>query len=271
MIIKTEQLLYNHVTFTRPSQKLEPFSMHCHNTYELIFFERGDASYIIDQNKYKLHKNDLIFIRPSKYHYIEFTGESEYSRINIAFSESLVSPSLLASVPSELEVISCPSGSILEGIFRRIDYYSTKLSEACFTELLTSMLTEIVYNLHLADIDMAYIPATLAPLLVKILEYINDNLFTLKEVREVCAHFCISEQYVFRLFQTGLRTSPYKYITIKRLLHAQTFLRQGKRPTQVFQICGFDSYVSFYKQYVKHFGYPPSKEQSSFSLSDQAL
>ena len=70
MIIKTEQLTYNYLTFKKPTLNPEPFSMHCHTTYELIFFEKGEANYIIDENKYKLHKNDLIFIRPYKYHYI---------------------------------------------------------------------------------------------------------------------------------------------------------------------------------------------------------
>ena len=95
MIIKTEQISYNHLTFKKPSLAPEPFSMHCHNTYEFIFFEKGEANYIIDENKYKLRKNDLVFIRPSKYHCIEFTKDTEYSRINIAFPDTFVNKNLL--------------------------------------------------------------------------------------------------------------------------------------------------------------------------------
>ena len=260
MTFKTEQLSYNHLTFKNPSERPETFSMHCHNTYEFIFFEKGEANYIIDDKKYKLRKNDLIFIRPYKYHYIEFTKDSEYSRFNIAFSDALIGRSLLESIPEEIEVINCPSDDIIAGIFSRMEYYTIKLSENDFMKILPAMLTEIMYNLTLSDIDMAHIPSMLTPLLSDAVEYINTNLFTIKEIREVSNHFNISEQYLFKLFRTQLYISPYKYLVNKRLLHAQNMLQQGKRPTEIYYLCGFDSYVSFYKQYVKAFGHPPSEE-----------
>ena len=234
--------------------------MHCHNTYELIFFEKGEANYIIDDKKYKLHKNDLIFIRPYKYHYIEFTKDTEYSRINIAFSDTLINPSLLEAISPEIEVINCPPESIIAGLFSRMKYYAIKLNKDDFSEILSALLTETMYNLFLADIDMAYIPSSLTPLLSDAIEYINTNLFTIKEIKEVSERFNISEQYFFRLFRTQLHISPHKYLITKRLLHAQNMLQQGKRPTEIYYLCGFDSYVSFYKQYVKAFGHPPSQE-----------
>ena len=261
MIIETEHLIYNHKTYENPRRTPEPFSRHCHNTYEILFFESGEANYIIDEKKYKLHKNDLIFIRPFKYHYIEFTRDSEYSRINIAFSDKVVRDELLKSVPEELEVINCQPESILLELFSRMDYYASKLVENEFVEMLSAMLTEVIYNLRLADFDMAHIPKTLSPLLVSALEYINNNLFTIKEIKSVSSLINVSEQYLFRLFQTQLHISPHKYITTKRLMHAQALLRQGKRPTDIFTSLGFESYVSFYKQYVSTFGYPPSKER----------
>jgi AraC-like DNA-binding protein len=260
MIIKTEHLLYNHRSYKNPLLDPVPFSRHCHNTYEILFFERGEASYIIDEKKYKLHKNDLVFIRPYKYHYIEFTKGTEYSRINIAFSEQVVKGSLLSSVPDELEVINCPQESVLWGLFSRMNYYASKLDEVDFAELLSAMLTEIVYNLRLADFDMAHIPKTLPPLLVMALEHINNNLFTIKDIKSVSSLINVSEQYLFRLFQSQLHISPHRYITTKRLMHAKALLSQGKRPTDIYNSLGFESYVSFYKQYVAAFGYSPSKE-----------
>ena len=262
MIIKTEQLTYNYLTFKKPTLNPEPFSMHCHTTYELIFFEKGEAHYIIDENKYKLHKNDLIFIRPYKYHYIEFTKDTEYSRINIAFSDKIVNKGVLLAISNDIEIINCPQNSILENLFKRMTYYATKLNTDSFEEIITSMLTEILYNIMLTDVDMVHIPSSLTPMLTEIIKYINDNLFRIKEIREVSAKFNISESYLFRLFKNQLCISPHKYLTTKRLLHAQALLQQGKRPTDIYQMCGFDSYVNFYNQYNNMFGYSPSKENS---------
>ena len=61
MIIKTEQLTYNYLTFKKPTLNPEPFSMHCHTTYELIFFEKGEANYIIDENKYNSNNLHSIY------------------------------------------------------------------------------------------------------------------------------------------------------------------------------------------------------------------
>ena len=266
MTFKTEQLLYNHLAFKKPSERPETFSMHCHNTYELIFFEKGEANYIIDEKKYKLHKNDLIFIRPYKYHYIEFTKDTEYSRINIAFPDTFVKRELLQAIPSEIEVINCPPESIIAGLFSRLDYYIEKLNKESFSEILSAVLTEIMYNLLFIDIDTAHIPSNLTPLLSEAIEYINSNLFSIKEIKEVSNRFNISEQYFFRLFKTQLHISPYKYLIIKRLLHAQNMLQQGKRPTEIYYLCGFDSYVSFYKQYVKMFGHSPSQENPTLKI-----
>jgi AraC-like DNA-binding protein len=261
MIIKTERLLYNHKSLKRVSENPEPFTRHCHNTYELLFFERGEASYIIDEKKYKLHKNDLIFIRPYKYHCIEFEKDSEYSRINIAFTDEIVGQDLLKSIPDELEVINCPPEGVLYGLFSRMEYYSSKLDEGDFTNLLCAMLTEVFYNLRLVDFDMAHIPSTLSPILTRALEYVNKNLFTIKEIKEISTLLSVSEQYLFRLFQNELHISPHKYITTKRLMHASALLKQGHRPTEIYSSLGFDSYVSFYKQFVGAFGYPPSREK----------
>ena len=61
LITKTKRISYDHVSYEKPSVYAENFYLHCHSTYELLFFEKGEANYIIDEKKYKLHKNDLVF------------------------------------------------------------------------------------------------------------------------------------------------------------------------------------------------------------------
>ena len=229
---------------------------------------------LTDDKKYKLHKNDLIFIRPYKYHCIEFTKDTEYSRINIAFSDDAVGSSLPASIPLQLEVTNHPEGSIIAEIFGRMDYYTSRLSEKSFCDMLPAIIKEILYNLSLVDIDTAHIPAYISPLLARSLEFLNKNLFTQNTVKQLCKTVGVSEQYIFRLFRSELHITPHKYLTIKRLLHAQGLLQRGKRPSEIFYQCGFISYVGFYKQYVKEFGYPPSQEQKrtekQFEFSPQS-
>lgn len=257
----TKNLTYNHFNYTNPLSEPETFMMHSHNSYELVFFERGNATYIIEDRKYSLKKNDLVFIRPLLYHYIEIQPNSEYTRFNLAFSEDFIGPQLLQSVPEGIEVINCPKGGIISDIFAKMDYYRLHLPEEAFIDVLQSLTKELIYNLQMTEEGGTAIPAELSPLLTQALEYINENLFSIKDIKEVCAQFFVSEQYFFRQFQTQLKTTPKKYLNTKRLLHAQMMLWRGKKPIEVYQECGFETYVGFYKQYVKTFGYPPSQEK----------
>jgi AraC-like DNA-binding protein len=98
------------------------------------------------------------------------------------------------------------------------------------------------------------------PLLSDALAYINRNIFTLKSVKEVSDALFVTESYLYRLFKRELKNTPKKYIQDKRLLYAQKLISKGRRPTDVFEDCGFNDYTSFYRGYVKFFGYPPSRD-----------
>ncbi len=261
MNITAKQLVYNHFLFRNPHSHSEGFMMHSHNTYELIFFEKGEATYIIENKKYQLKKNDLILIRPLKHHYIEVSPNSEYARYSVAFSPALIGEQLVDKIPKEIEVINCPKESVIAHIFDRMDYYNANLEENSFLDVLGALLKEIFYVLSLSNEDMMNIPSEISPILTQALEYINNHLFSIKDIKEISSQFFITEQYFFRLFQTQLKTTPKKYLLTKRLLSAQKEIQRGKRPIDVYLECGFETYVGFYKQYVKTFGYSPSKEK----------
>ena len=260
MNIQTEKIVYNHHRLTNPCDYPSLSMKHSHNKYEIIFLETGDVTHVIEDRKYVLKKHDLVFTRPLKYHYIETKSNAEYSRFNILFDPSIVGEDLLNAIPADLETIHCPPDDVIAGIFKRMDYYSKNLDETSFIDILGALIKELLYNLTLSAENAANISFTTSPLLAEILQYINENLFAIKDIKDVCARFFISQQYFFRLFQTQMKITPRKYLNSKRLLYAQKMLQQGKKPTEVYLSCGFESYVGFYKQYLKMFGYPPSKE-----------
>ncbi|MBQ3235169.1 MAG: helix-turn-helix transcriptional regulator [Clostridia bacterium] len=260
MILDLKNLTYNHVVFKNPKVNSD-FKNHSHNVYELLFFIKGEASYVIENRKYDLKKNDLVFIRPNLYHYVQINSNAEYERINVSFDSSVVSRELLKKIPKEIEVVNCPPSSILSEIFGRMEYYSANLLDIEFADVLTSLLKEVFYALSLSSDGILNIPSEISPLLTKILKYLNDNLFTVSSIKEIADEFFVTEQYLHRIFQTQLKITPKKYINAKRLSHAQKLIQRGKKPVDVYSECGFETYVGFYKQYVNTFGYSPSKEK----------
>ena len=263
MDIQTPDLTFNRQEVENARLHPQSFTRHAHNAYEMIFFKSGDADYVIEGRRYKLKKNDLIFTRPSTYHYIEFQSNSTYKRYNICFQSSFVGNRVLQLIPDDIEVINCPEQGTIAQIFNRMNYYYEQLNESEFIDALSAMLKEILYNMALLQKDVVAIPLEISPILSRALSYINDNLLTLNSVEEIAERLSVSTPYLFKLFKQQLKISPKRYINLKRLHHAKRMLISGRKPSTVYLECGLDSYVGFYKQYLKQFGYSPSQESVS--------
>ena len=54
--------------------------------------------------------------------------------------------------------------------------------------------------------------------------------------------------------------SLMKYIHNKRLLLAQERIRAGGKPTEVYALCGYKDYATFFRAYTKYFDKNPSDE-----------
>ena len=255
---RAEYMSFKHHITEKPP--CDAFSMHTHNMYELLYFISGDATHIIEDRKYKLKKGDLILIRPSKYHFIQIDSSVTYERYDILFDEKALGITEASRVSRGIEVVNLTSNAIADALLKKSDYYCANLPPSEFVQVMTLILRELFINL---SIKREYVPSDhslVSPLLSKALKYINDNIFTVTSVSEVASALFVTESYLYRLFKTELKNSPKKYIADKRLLYAQKLILGGKKPTEVYEDCGFNDYTSFYRGYLKFFGHTPSKD-----------
>lgn len=236
------------------------FDKHSHSTYEILFFLNGDATEVIEDRRYKLKKLDLVLIRPNHYHYLQIDSSSEYERYIINFNPNTIDLNNILHIPAETEVWSCKHRPIILELFKRIDYYYHNLSTEGFHDLLPILLKELVYNLSIntttTDPSQRQI---VHPIVSSALKEINENLFTLTSIREIAQKLYVTESYLYRIFKQELKTTPYQYITEKRLSTANSLITQGQAPTHVYRECGFQDYTTFYRAYIKRFGHAPSK------------
>ncbi len=257
-IFQSERPFYKHeVSEILPR---DAYSMHVHNAYELIWFLDGDATHVIEDRKYKLKKGDLILIRPFQYHFIQIDAPSRYERYNILFDAESHKVEGVELIPDSVEVISLEGHSIAEDIFRKCDLYHQSCSEEIFAKLLSHLLSELFYHIHLFPYPSSIERASLSPLISKSLQYINENLCAIVDMKEISNQLFVSESYLFRLFKKELHQSPKKYIREKRLLLARKMLSSGEKPGAVCEKCGFSDYTTFYRNYTALFGHPPSEK-----------
>ena len=252
----TDRLFYKHeVSEDLPC---DTYSAHTHNAYELIYFLDGDATHVIEDRKYKLKKGDLILIRPFQYHFIQIDATARYERYDILFDARRNGIESVETIPEGVEVVNIAGNGIAEDIFRKFDVYRQSCDADSFEKLASHLLSELFYNIRLFPEEFSKTKDTLSPLISKALKYVNDNLCTVSDVKEIAARLFVSESYLFRLFRKELHQTPKKYIMEKRLLFARQMIRSGEKPSAVFKHCGFLDYTTFYRNYTAFFGHAPS-------------
>ena len=254
-VTRTDHFFYRY-SVTTPWAR--PESSHTHSLFELIYFMRGDAHHVVEDRMYKLSRGDLIIVQPGKYHDIRFDSDREYERINILFDHEALGLDRAVALSAEIEVISLADRPETAAIFKKMERYHEAFSEGEFVAAATHLLYELFCDLSLEGQETRRY-STLHPMLSDALSYIADNLFTVGSVQEIATALHVTESYLFRLFREELNTSPKKYVTDKRLLAAQSMLRLGRRPTEIFSECGFADYTSFFRSYKRFFGVAPSK------------
>ncbi len=256
-IYDTEKIYYKHEITEDLSENV--YSMHIHNAYELIYFLSGDATYVIEDRKYKLKKGDLILIRPFKYHFIQIDSPASYERYDILFDPQRHGIESAALMDDKAEVISISDNTIADGIFKKFDTYYKKCDADTFSKLLSHLLSELFYSIHLFPHRQVDGTNSVSPLILKALSYINENLCGVDDIREIADRLYVSESYLFRKFKGELHKTPKKYILEKRLLLSREMIDAGKAPTEACFDSGFKDYTTFYRNFVAFFGHSPKQ------------
>jgi len=89
-------------------------------------------------------------------------------------------------------------------------------------------------------------------------EYIDDSLdndITLDQLATITGY---SKWQITRDFRSLFGTSPYRYLTLRRLEKAKSLMSQGIPIAQVAQDCFFSDQSHFTRQFKKSFGTTPN-------------
>ena len=256
---KDNKILYNHIINHSPNKN--GFDLHTHDICELIFFKKGDVSGIINGKIYKLKKNDLIIFRPRVLHGIQIDTNNEYERINILFDEKKIANKIFESVPKDLDVINYTGNNYIIDIFNKFDFYYNQFNTENLKVIITNLVEEIIFNLTLVKSkEISQNPFSVNSNVNTAIEFIDKNYTLPITIDDICNELYISKSHLHHLFNDNLHISPKKYINLQRLSKAQSMIRNGSKPYDIFLSCGFKDYTTFYRNYKEHFGHIPSME-----------
>ena len=257
-------MYYHHHKTSNPSQSM--FHRHIHSDYEMLYFERGDAEFIVEGSVCRLKRGDLLLIRPRTYHYLHLRSESAYERYVINFTEEEIGECEICIEPDrEYVIYSISENSVVSGFFKTWGEYDEMFTaedrERYVNGGLRTVLSVLKYCKGQNGDELDRSKDTLKG----ILRFIDANIEEPINAEILANEFYVSSSWLAHVFRSHLGISLMRYINQKKMLYAQQLIWQGAPPTEVAVRCHFENYATFYRQYKKILGRSPKEDKGNIA------
>ncbi len=226
------------------------FPLHAHEYFEVEIILDGIGYQIINGKKYPLNRGSVSILSPSDFHQVVAETDTSLMAWNIAFDESVISP-------SRLESIFLQGGGftrILDEItLMKIDTVSELLMQeakenGCIKPLIEYLLTLIMNRTETND-DVT--PIRRAILYIE--THFRENP-TLKDAAQVA---CLTPVYFGNLFKQVTGETYINYLNARKVNCAAMLLESGLSVSEACFSSGFGSLSGFLHTFKQKKGISP--------------
>lgn len=234
-----------------------------HEAMEIQFIKGGEGAYFIAGIKYPFGKNSLLIIKPKEIHRLLPHSDSLVEKWGILFK-----PECCADVKVKVDLLigyghhvrlKDEEAAVLDRICSQIAG-ETRKKNIYYEELLKTKLSELLVWVKRAFACSS--PSLMEhPLVSKVVLYIDHNFYrplTIPLLTEVTG---CSARHLARLFRRCVGMSIKRYILHRRILEAQTLLREQPflKTTAVAESVGFCQYSDFHRMFKTTTGTTPGQ------------
>ena len=242
---------------------------HSHAFYEILCCRNTcDAEYLVNSDRYKLRKGDIIFVPPGTSHrpLLPEDVKQPYSRDVMWISEAFM-VSIMPLFPDITpEQFSSP------GLFRTTgtrweyicDLFRKGVTEAENGEpgweaIVCANALTILAHLDRArrDIHARPMKAEKPELLDQVLAYVEVHLSEKLTLSEIAHQFYVSESTITQTFRKKMGVSFYRCVTQRRLIAAKALIERGTAMETVAETVGFSDYSAFFRAFKQEYGISP--------------
>lgn len=260
---KTKNIFMHH---TVGAEATRDYDLHCHSQYELIYFEDGDISYLIEGKAYKPKPFSVLIMGPNVFHGVRVNSDEPYKRYVLHFPAEIL--------PAETrKILLSPYGTSknyyenvqpfgLRESFNNI--YACKnmpsdMQDVAVSAAVQELLVKVTYMCR--TIDDTTPKGNVNSAISEVIKYLNENISSPISLDMLAKKFYISKHHMNKVFKKATGTTVGKYVNYKRITQAQQLIMQGYSASRAATEAGFGDYSSFYRAYTRLLGHVPSTDK----------
>lgn len=270
---KTGYLTDSYKIFHIKDKEKIQFDFHYHDFHKILIHISGNVSYCIEGRSFLLMPGDIVLVGAGEVHRPVLLDDSTYERVIIYLSREYLenyqaedSLSLCFDTALRQHTPVLRLGAIQEGLKNSINTLISTLNDTEYAKKLHQQLSllEFLIQLNRAIIKdgFEYISSTASDdKLLRILDYINQNLTEDLTVDSIADKFYLSRYHLMHIFKAHTGYTLGSYISTKRLLLAREMINaspSGHTIAEICYLCGFKSYSAFLRAYKKNFNENPT-------------
>lgn len=230
---------------------------HCnfHSQIELYFVDEGQIDAMVNQQRRRLHKNQMAVALSYDAHLFRSIGNSKSSIL-------VIPPELCREFLSAVQHKQIRNPFICEeSTVEKLKFYVNAIKTGNHNDITLRGYLYVILGIVLDNLFLEYTESSVdTELSTRILFYLNQHFRDELTLRSLSAAFGYSQSYLSRYFRDCFGIGINQYVNILRLRNALLLMQEGQHThTYCALESGFSSMRTFYRVFQQEFGCAPSE------------
>lgn len=254
--VRNNDLTFKHTISEKPDMSEERFKEHFHTTYELLFFVRGNADYMVEHRLYKIKPGSLLIAKPGEYHNIVFRSDEPYERYVLRFPAVAIHPYVRRQL-ERTNTVYYIEGTMLADSFLQMDKHIMSVHDDLRVALCYGVLNVVTAHL-ISSHDLIRHADYVDQGARTVVKYIEEHLPEIHSAEDIARALHMSKSALYKIFTQQLNTPIMTYVRTQKCMLARDLIHDGMSATETAEHLGFAHYSSFYRDYLHVFGEAPT-------------
>lgn len=246
------------------SARINQNESHIHKECEIYINLEGDVSFEVENKIYPITRGSVIITRPFEYHHCIYHSNKKHTHYWITFSaDNDECLKMFFNREKGTDNLIILEESVLKTVCEFMDILLDKKS-SLIKKRIAFLQTIYIFN-NEKPLDFCYSTPQFSNILIKALEYMDENLENEIDLKLLCRKCNTSPSTLHRLFKKSLGASPIIILRKKRLIASMVHLRNGSKVCDAAMLCGFTDYSNYIQHFKAQFGMTPLQYKKKFN------